>query len=89
MAVSAAPPKKQVSEEKIQEVINKGGKPTAMGQEPAGEKIKGITIKLMESELLKIKEIRQKRPTRGKKISISLHDWIIEAIQEKVMREDI
>ena len=88
MAVTSAPPKRtenKVSEDKIKEIINKGGKPTFV-TEP-NDVVKGITIKLLGSELDKIKELRSKRPSRGKKLGISLHDWIIEAVQEKLNRE--
>jgi hypothetical protein len=42
----------------------------------------------MSSEMETIKELRNKRPViRGRKITISLHDWIVEAVQEKIERE--
>jgi hypothetical protein len=98
MAVSAAPPKKKqepvtlpkkVSEKKILDIINKGGKPTAeINSFEIDDSVKGITVKLMSSEMETIKELRDKRPAlRGKKITISLHDWIVEAVQEKIERE--
>lgn len=90
MAVTAAPPKRtetKASEEKIKDIINKGGKPTLVTE--TNDVVKGITIKLLGSELDKIKELRSKRPSRGKKLGISLHDWIIEAVQEKLNRDMI
>ncbi|GAB4038332.1 hypothetical protein WBJ53_32345 (plasmid) [Spirosoma sp. SC4-14] len=83
--------KKVVPEKKIQEFINKGGKPT---EERGGEKVsqsegmKGLKLNLMDQEINAIKVLRDKRPARrGRKITISLHDWVIEAVREKIQRE--
>ena len=35
-------------------------------------------------EMETIKMLRDKRPSRNRKITISVHDWVIEAIQEKI-----
>jgi Na+-translocating ferredoxin:NAD+ oxidoreductase RnfG subunit len=94
MAVSAAPQKKQqqpvkkVSEDEILKVINNGGQPAQAVEYYDSDEIKGIGIKLLVSEIEQIKTLRNKRtPIRGKKITISLHDWIIEAIQDKITKE--
>lgn len=82
---------KTVSEESIQKFINKGGKPTESGagkvssQEPDGTK--SIKLILTNQEMSAIKELRSKRPSRNKKIPISIHDWVIEAVREKINKD--
>lgn len=44
----------------------------------------GITVKLLVKERNTINRLRQERPTRSQ---VSLHDWIIEAVQEKLEKE--
>ena len=46
----------------------------------------GITVKLLAKERDTINELRRRRPTRSQ---VFLHDWIIEAVQEKLEREGI
>lgn len=42
----------------------------------------------MDQEIKAIKVLRDKRPARrGRKITISMHDWVIEAVREKIQRE--
>lgn len=95
MAINKAPeelkPEKQaktISEHKIQQFINRGGKPTDRGEEPTevGD-TKSIKLIMTGKEMSAIKELRDKRPSRSRKIPISVHDWVIEAIQEKIERE--
>ncbi|WP_420151946.1 hypothetical protein, partial [Siphonobacter sp.] len=112
MAISSAPKKKassdSVPEDKILEVINRGGSTTRPVEkeleekparkeakskpakaEPVPEVLKRFSIELTESETHMIKELRNHRPQRGRarKISISVTDWIIEAVQENIDRE--
>lgn len=96
MAVSAAPSRNKqdkeaiANEKRIAEIIKGGGNTVAEKIAPdiEDEVLKGITIKLTGLEMSTIKELRNKRPSpRGKKIAISLHDWIVEAVQEKTERE--
>ncbi|OZI07366.1 hypothetical protein BWI93_15205 [Siphonobacter sp. BAB-5385] len=114
MAISSAPKKKassdSVPEDKILEVINRGGSTTRPVEKEPEEKparkeakskpakaepvlvpevLKRFSIELTESETHMIKELRNHRPQRGRarKISISVTDWIIEAVQEKIDRE--
>ncbi|WP_421830738.1 hypothetical protein [Larkinella sp.] len=97
MAISKAPeppkpeqPTRKVSEKKIQQFISQGGSPTAknrMGQDDP-EEMKSIKLIMTASEMETIKHLRDKRPrSRSRKITISVHDWVIEAIQEKIERE--
>ncbi len=100
MAKIKLPPKKETpaapvkaetnaSEKKIQAVINKGGSVIQADDPPKEDTFKNFNIRILESELQAINQLREKRPkARGQKRSgISLHDWIIEAIQEKTERE--
>jgi len=99
MAVSAPPKKKVpetphvVSEEEITKVINKGGSPVnKLGKTRTRDKtkpIRAIAVSLTSEEIDSIISLRNQRPSpsRTKKIPISLHDWILEAVQEKIERE--
>lgn len=99
MAVSAPPKKKTaetpaiVSEEDIVKVINKGGSPVQADKKgrtrDKSKPIRAIAVSLTSEEIEDIVMLRNKRPSpsRTKKIPISLHDWILEAIQEKIERE--
>jgi hypothetical protein len=80
---------KKVPEKKIQEFINRGGKPTSRGEEASKSGgTKSIKLVMTDTEMSAVKEVRDKRPKpRGRKIPISVHDWVIEAIQEKLERE--
>lgn len=50
---------------------------------------KSIKLIMTAEEMEVIKKLRDKRParSRSRKISISVHDWVIEAVQEKIERE--
>jgi 3-hydroxyacyl-CoA dehydrogenase len=86
---AAATPATKVPEKKIQEFINRGGSPTNRGEEAAVETggTKSIKLILKDTEMSAIKVLRDKRPSRSRKIPISVHDWVIEAVQEKIERE--
>ena len=84
------PVKKKASEKKIQEFINQGGGATAKGrQEQVSEDAtKSIKLILKATEMDAIKQLRDQRPkNRSRKITISVHDWVLEAIEEKIIRE--
>ncbi len=73
------------SEKIINEFIKKGGSTTKEQAELIEEdKLKGMNVKLYQSEIDQINEIRKRRPVRDK---VSIHDFILEAIKEKVKRE--
>ena len=76
---------KQV-EKKIQEWIKKGGSTTSEASLEQSEQdpLKAMNIKLYQSELEKIKDIRGRKLKRDR---LSIHDWILIAIQEKIERE--
>lgn len=77
------------SEKKINDIINKGGS-TTKKEELEEDTFKNFNIKILKSELESINTLRQKRPkTRSqKRPGISTHDWIIEAVKEKIEREN-
>lgn len=80
----------KINEKKIRDVIGKGGSTTKSAISPEKEqRFKNFNVKILESELQTINELREKRPkARGaKRLGVSLHDWIVEAIQEKIERE--
>lgn len=77
-----------VSEKKVQDFINRGGKPTADGPDADGPVTKSIKLIMTAQEMEAIKQLRDKRPRpRGRKLAMSVHEWVIEAIQEKIERE--
>lgn len=86
--LEAEPKIDKVTKKKQDAFINKGGKPVNETEPSDQQILKNINVSLLESELKKINELRDKRrKPRGRKIAISLHDWIIEAIQEKIQKE--
>lgn len=82
-------PANNISEKKLQEFINGGGAPTKKGIEQSTDGVtKSIKLVMTAEEMETIKQLRNKRPApRSRKIPISVHDWVIEAIQEKIERE--
>lgn len=88
--VNAEPATKKpaaANEKKISEIINKGGSLTKIETGDADE-IKNFNIKILAGELKAINALRAKLPKgRGKRLAISLHDWIVLAIQEKIARD--
>ena len=99
MAVSPPPKKKAApaqtdeqqttkgQEKKIDEIISRGS--TTIGQAEPQEQIKNFNIKIMSGQLAAVDELRAKRPRKptSPKLAVSLQDWIIEAIEEKIERE--
>jgi hypothetical protein len=92
--ITLPPQKKIVSptplaadEKKISAVINKGGGTTKADKE-ASDVLKNFNIKLLSSELDAINDLRNQMPKpRGKRMAISLHDWIVMAVNEKLQRD--
>jgi hypothetical protein len=91
MSISLSPPKKKVSEQQIDAIINKGGKTTveSIDKPLDPNSTKSIKLIMTVDEMEMIKELRDRRPakSRSRKITISVHDWVIEAVQEKIERE--
>ena len=92
MAATLPPPrKKTVTEAEIEAVINKGGSTTKQTDKPvvADETVKYFNLRLTAGVLKDIEELRANRPRKlaSPKLGISTHDWMLEAIQEKMERE--
>lgn len=87
MAVSLPPKRKVPTEAQIEAVINKGGKPTVGAD--AEPSVKHFNIRLTGDILSQIDELRAKRPRKpgSPKLGVSTHDWIVEAVLEKLKRE--
>lgn len=70
------------------DAINKGGsvKATAVvtQDEPEEDKLKSFTFKIYESELAQIRDIQGRLPKRDR---ISIHDFVVAAVKEKITRE--
>ena len=65
----------------IEAVINRGGTSSDSG-EPVGEKERIFNLRVPESLVRQVDELRKQRP--GK---ISRNTWILEAMEEKLERE--
>ncbi|SNC77738.1 hypothetical protein SAMN06265337_4348 [Hymenobacter gelipurpurascens] len=99
MAVSP-PPKKNVAatpsatasskldEKKINAIINRGSSSVAANSLAPGQ-LKNFNIKVPADTLVSIEEVRAKRPRKptSPKLGISTQDWLLEAIAEKLERE--
>lgn len=69
------------------EAINKGGsvKAAAVAEsEQEEDKLKSFTFKIYESELAQIRDIQDRLPKRDR---ISIHDFVVAAVKEKIMKE--
>lgn len=98
MAVSP-PPRKNVApapeasprkpaDKKIDAIINRGSSSISSASS-APPQIKNFNIKLTADILASIDEVRAKRPRKptSPKLGISTQDWLLEAITEKLERE--
>ncbi|UOQ69828.1 hypothetical protein [Hymenobacter volaticus] len=74
-------------EKKIEEVINRGS--SQVVTETEAVTIKNFNIKVTAETLKMIDELRAKRPRKptSPKLGISTQDWLLEAINEKILRE--
>ena len=68
------------------EAINKGGSVKAVVAEskPEEDKLKSFTFKIYESELAQIRDIQDRLPKRDR---ISIHDFVVAAVKEKIAKE--
>ena len=99
MAVSAPPKKKATTkptepvvksrEKKIDEIINRGSSTVAKSEPQEAEQVKNFNLKILSGQLATIDTLRAHRPRKAlsPKLGISLQDWILEAIEEKIQRE--
>ena len=88
MATTLPPQRKPaVSEAAIEAVINRGGSTLRGASNP--DKAKHINIRLNEAIIGQIEASREKRPRKpgSPKLGISIHDWIVEAVLDKLEKE--
>ena len=85
-----APLSTVMSNPAMQAMINKGGSvleeptPTTKKSEAAEDKLKSFTFKIYESELAQIRAIQDTLPKRDR---ISIHDFVLAAVKEKIKKE--
>ena len=87
-AVPSAPAASKLDEKKINAIINRGS--SSVGTTPpAPAQLKNFNIKITAATLASIDEVRAKRPRKptSPKLGISTQDWLLEAIAEKLERE--
>jgi len=82
-------PPTRVPSTSVEEMINKGGSvATDAFQSPAAaeeeDKLKSFTFKIYESELAQIRAIQDALPKRDR---ISIHDFVLAAVKEKIRQE--
>lgn len=90
MAISTAPPKRRTpSEADIEAVINRGGKPTTNSAPDEDDKPAHVNTRLTKKIIHQIDALRAQRPRKpgSPKLGISLHDWVVEAVIEKLERD--
>lgn len=75
----------------LEEMINKGGsvasealQPPVVPDKPEEDKLKSFTFKIYESELAQIRAIQDALPKRDR---ISIHDFVLAAVKEKIRQE--
>lgn len=87
-AAAPEPPARKLDDKKIEAIINRGSSSLASGS-PEPPQIKNFNIKITADTLAKIDEMRAKRPRKltSPKLGISTQDWLLEAITEKLERE--
>jgi hypothetical protein len=75
----------------LEEMINKGGSVASEALQPSvvpnkleEDKLKSFTFKIYESELAQIRAIQDALPKRDR---ISIHDFVLAAVKEKIRQE--
>ena len=99
MAVSAPPKRKtavkpvepvaKADDKKIDEIINRGSSTVGKSERQEAKQVKNFNLKILAEQLTTIDTLRAYRPRKAlsPKLGISLQDWILEAIEEKIQRE--
>jgi hypothetical protein len=87
-APAAIPTASKLDEKKINAIINRGSS-SVEANPPAPVQLKNFNIKITAGTLANIDEVRAKRPRKptSPKLGISTQDWILEAIADKLERE--
>ena len=85
---SAPSNRNKLDEKKIDAIINRGSSSVAASPTEVVQ-VKNFNIKITASTLASIDEVRAKRPRKptSPKLGISTQDWLLEAIAEKLERE--
>lgn len=74
----------------IMQFIENAGKVPILSREGEPDDIKSFNIKMYNSYLWAINDAKQlRKPIPGKKISVTTHAYILEAIEEKIARDGI
>ncbi|GAB3282807.1 hypothetical protein GCM10027347_59300 [Larkinella harenae] len=90
MATTLPPQRKrQPTEAEIESVILKGGSTIQEAAPDTDDAVKHFNVRLTAGTLKTIEGLRTKRPRRlgSRKPGISTHEWMIEAVLEKIERE--
>jgi hypothetical protein len=86
----AAPesPIRKPDDKKIEAIINRGSSSVETNS-PTLSPLKNFNIKLTADTLVRIDQVRAQRPRKptSPKLGISTQDWLLEAIAEKLERE--
>ena len=79
--------KNKPTEADIEKVILKGGAPPAEEADP--ETIRHVSARLTDGIIRQIDALRASRPRKmgSPKMGVSLRDWIVEAVLEKLERD--
>ena len=79
---------KQPTEAEIEAVINKGGSPIPV-EEGDPQTLRHVSARLTDEIIREIDMLRAARPRKmgSPKMGVSLRDWIIEAVMEKLQRD--
>ena len=87
-AVAPESPARKSGDKKIDAIINRGSSSVSNSLEEPPQ-IKNFNIKITADILVSIDEMRAKRPRKptSPKLGISTQDWLLEAINEKLERE--
>jgi hypothetical protein len=89
LAKSDGQSKNLPNEKKVREVLRKGAPPKEETPDAEAPGYKQINIRLLLSERDRINKLRDNLPmVRGKRMAITLHDWIVQAINEKLERDE-
>ena len=91
MSKLSLPPQrnKQPTEAEIDAVINRGGSPIPTVEEADSKTLRHVSARLTDEIIRQIDTLRASRPRKmgSPKMGISLRDWIIEAVIEKLERD--
>lgn len=79
---------KQPTEAEIDAVINRGGE--VARAEESTDTIRHVNVRLTDQILRRIDALRSRRPKKmgSPKMGVSLRDWIVEAVLEKLDRDE-